>query len=344
MALDVQARFHERRQTGIGASDAPIILGLSSYMSAAELWEVKTKRIPEPESSSEAELGKLLEPVVATIAATKLKDRLGLAKAPVLSARNRFRRRAGRTWQFAHVDRTYEGIPVELKTAPWSGSEWGAEEDGANGIPAGYRVQVQHQIAVMDAPKAWCAVLIAGREARLYEIERNDHQIKVLDAAEAEFWRHVIDDEPVEVDGSESAMRFLRRRHPREDGSTLIATPEQRLLVNRLFVTQAAKKDATRAFDDVKAKIMQQMGDARLLTGPGFEISYGGYSKTVREWEQIAGAYRKLLDQIRAAQPADAPYSLPAEIDELDTIEGLYTRVDKVRGPFTVTRKEGKEA
>ena len=357
MVLDEGARWRERRQRGIGGSDAPVILGLSSYMSAAELWEEKTGRIsPERPSSFEADLGKLLEPVVSQLAAMKLQERLELAEAPRLSARNRFRRRAGKPWQFANVDRTYEGIPVELKTAPYSGAAWGKEEDGAAGIPPGYRVQIQHQIAVMDVPKAWCAVLIAGRDVRLYEIERNEHQIEVLDAAELDFWQHVQDDVPVEADGSESGMRFLRRRHPSDDGTSLIATPEQRLLVNRLFVTQEAKKAAERDFDDVKAKIMQQMGDARVLAGPGFEISYGSYEKTVIEWKAVAATYRKIIEGAIAldSDDRDGPRGVEFEAspgglvdlatdEKLDTIEGLYTRVDKVRGPFTPTRKEGAE-
>lgn len=353
MTLDARARFHERRQTGVGASDAPIILGLSSYMSAAELWEVKTGRIEPTDAGFEAELGLLLEPVVSTLAARKLKERLELDKAPVLSARNRFRRRAGVPWQFAHVDRTYEGIPVELKTAPWGGSEWSEEDRGGLGIPPMYRAQLQHQIAVLDAPKAWCCVLIAGRDVRLYEVLRDDHAIELLDAAELEFWQHVESDTPVEVDGSESSQRYLKRRHPADDGTVLVATPEQRLLANRIFVTWEAKKRAEQDYDDLKAKMQQQMGAAAALVGPGFEITYRAYEKHVTEWKSVAAAYRAIIegaialhrteDQINAIEYEASPGGVvhTAEIDDLDTIEGLYARVDKVR-PFVPTRKEGK--
>jgi predicted phage-related endonuclease len=355
MTTDARQRFLERRLTGVGASDAPIIVGLG-YISAAELWEQKTKRLePQPETI-EMRIGTLLEPVVSKFAEEKL---AALVEGPVkLSARNRFRRRAGRPWQFTHLDRTLGGIPVELKVPQFQAHEWGPEDEGERGVALRYRPQIQHQIAVLDVPFAYVCAFMPSRSdpIRLYRVERNEAQIEALDEAERDFWQHVLDDEPVEVDGSESSDRYLRRRHPFDDGSTLIATPEQRLLTNRLFVAQASKKEAEREFDDLKGKLRQQMGDAAALIGPGFEISYRTYEQHKVAWEQVAGVYRRAIEQARerlghivnvgngvtGREVIDGILSDGTGTTDLGEIVGLYSSVDKVRR-FVPTRKEGSE-
>lgn len=352
MTTDARLRFLERRLTGIGASDAPIILGLG-YISAAELWEQKTGRAkPQPESF-EMKLGTMLEPVVSKLAEEKLAEIIG---EPVrLSARNRFRRRAGAKWQFCHIDRSVGGIPVELKVPQWTAHEWGDEEEGEKGVALRYRPQVQHQIAVLDVPYAYVAALMPGRSSdpfRLYRVDRNDEQIAVLDEAEAEFWRRVQDDEPVEPDGSESGRSFLRRRFPTDDGTTLVATAEQRLIVEQLLDAVDARKAAEKREKDLKAKVAFWMKNARTMVGPGFEIAYPSYPKTKIEWETVAGVYRKLLDEVAALAPKmrealfvgslpDLPSVAKLDGPDLDAIESLYTRVDNERR-MTPTRKEGR--
>jgi predicted phage-related endonuclease len=349
--MDANERFLERRLTGVGASDAPIVVGLG-YISAAELWEQKTRRRePDPESE-EMRIGTLLEPVISKLAEEKLAALLG--KPVRLSARNRFRRRRGSEWQFCHVDRTLDGIPVELKAPQHTYGEWGDEGEGERGVAMRYRPQVQHQIAVLDVPYAYVVAFMPARKdpVRLYRVDRNDEQIEALDAAESDFWQHVLDDEPVEADGSESGQRFLRRRYPVDDGTSLVATAEQRLIVEQLLDANDARKAATKAYDDLKAKVAGWMKTAAELVGPNFEITYHTHEKRKIEWEEIAGAYRRVIEG--AIEVADGsidgvldysttPGGKVGSIDRagLDAIESMYSRVDKERR-FLPSRKEGR--
>ena len=53
------------RKTGIGGSDAAVILGISPFKSTWELWNEKVKELQTlPEETEAAYWGKLLEPVV----------------------------------------------------------------------------------------------------------------------------------------------------------------------------------------------------------------------------------------------------------------------------------------
>lgn len=350
--MDALDRFLERRLTGVGSSDAPIIVGLG-YIAAAELWEQKRGLIPAQDETEVMRIGTMLEPSVATMAAERIAKRLDVERIR-LSARNRFRRRPGEPWQFAHVDRWHGTIPVELKVPQWTGGEWGPEDEGERGVAIRYRPQVQHQLLVTGAPFAWVfAFLPNTREPeRLYRVERNDEQIAVLDDAERDFWRHVQDGTPVPVDGSESSARYLKRAHPVDDGSTLIATAEQRLVAAELFEAQARMKAAEREFEDRKAKLRQAMGDAAVLIGPDFEVTNRTYDRAVVEWEQIATAYRRVIE---VAVDADCDHlvigSGPVVEDEagwdhvsrdtLDAVQSLYTRVEKSRRFMPTRRKEG---
>ena len=53
--------WHQWRSQGIGASDAPVIMGESSFKTAKTLWSVKTGRIEEEPASSPAQRGRELE-------------------------------------------------------------------------------------------------------------------------------------------------------------------------------------------------------------------------------------------------------------------------------------------
>ena len=62
--------WHQYRAKRIGASDAPIICGLSPWKSAIQLWMEKTGKITQPDSSGNFAIqrGIRLEPVVRAMA------------------------------------------------------------------------------------------------------------------------------------------------------------------------------------------------------------------------------------------------------------------------------------
>ncbi len=54
--------WEEWRSKGLGSSDAPIIMGVSPWMTPYQLWELKTKRVKPKESNWAMERGNQLEP------------------------------------------------------------------------------------------------------------------------------------------------------------------------------------------------------------------------------------------------------------------------------------------
>ena len=65
------------RRTFLGGTDAPAVLGVSPWMTAVDLWRLKTGRVkpePDPERDRRLERGKRLEPFICEMVVDKLRD------------------------------------------------------------------------------------------------------------------------------------------------------------------------------------------------------------------------------------------------------------------------------
>ena len=102
----------EARMHGIGGSDAGVILGVSPYKSAVELYLEKTGQAEPPDlSDNEAvEMGNWLEPVAADLFAKRLRLKLRRVNETLADRRHPF--------LMAHLDRRVVGerALVEIKT------------------------------------------------------------------------------------------------------------------------------------------------------------------------------------------------------------------------------------
>jgi len=143
------------RRTGLGSSDAPVLLGLSPFMSPYALWLDKLGQLVPREDTPHQAWGRRLEGVVA--------DWIREATAwPVQQAGAVLQSRA-HPILLADLDRwiihpQYGRIPCEIKTT--SQTQAAAWRDGP---PPHVLAQVWHQCAVTGAPAAVVAVAIWGQ-------------------------------------------------------------------------------------------------------------------------------------------------------------------------------------
>lgn len=194
------------RRSGIGGSDAPIVVGESPYRSAYELWAEKVGLIPRPEQTEVMAWGHRLEPLVAAAYTEATGRRLRRVR--------RLLRSRGRPWQIASLDRAVIGERrlVEIKTT--RSPRW----DGADPVPPDVLAQVEHYLAVTGWEVADVAVLVAGSDLRIIEVGRDDAYIRDLVEIEADFVRRVETRTPPPLDASEATRRALALLHPREIG------------------------------------------------------------------------------------------------------------------------------
>lgn len=265
------------RRNGIGGSDAPVLVGESPYRSAYELWAEKVGLVsPGPENDAMT-WGRRLEPVVAT-AYTEATGRRLRRVTRLLCNRER-------PWQLASIDREVVGERrlVEIKTT--RSSRW----DGADPVPGDVLAQVQHYLSVTGYDVADVAVLVGGSDLRVIEIERDDTYIRDLIELEIDFMRRIETRTAPPLDGSSATRRALGSLHPRDDGTQLAATPEtDRLLAELREARERSATAADRAMS-VENALRSVMGDASVLVGAGYRVSFRRSADSRRtDWQALA--------------------------------------------------------
>lgn len=173
--------WQQWRQAGIGASDAPIIMGVSPYKTPQELWLEKTGRRPPFAGNWATERGTRLEP----IARHHYEAVTGQIVQP------HCREHPDLPWMRASLDGiSFEGdLILEIKCP--GRADHAQALDGQ--IPPKYWPQIQHQLAVTGAGIChyWSfdgekGALVAARPDREY--------IAALIERERVFWNCVQED------------------------------------------------------------------------------------------------------------------------------------------------------
>jgi putative phage-type endonuclease len=204
IALPNREAWLAYRTKGIGASDAPVILGISPWKSPLALYTEKIG-LAEP-SKAETDYilwGLRLEPAMAR-AYEEETGRVTIGTSDYVAyTHERY------PWMFCTPDRFVvdkekgKGV-LELKTAAsFKHSEW------KEGAPLMYQVQVQHQLAVTGLAWGAIAVLIGGNTFLHYDIPREEAFIEGLIEKEQLFWERTCRGEAPDPDESKSAAEAL---------------------------------------------------------------------------------------------------------------------------------------
>lgn len=286
----------DRRLTGIGASDAPIILGLSKFKSAFQLYHEKLGLEPVSLAENEAvEWGLSLE---EPLSKRFMRDSGRETFAPPAWA---IYQHAGIPWLIASIDRWQkyrapgssvdavpEVLPLELKTANYSkASEW------ANEPPIEYQVQVQHQLAVTGCRMASIAVLIGGQKFLWTDVQRDEAFIDAMMEQELIFWRRLNDRNPPPVDGSEQTAETLKRLFKLETGEIKSLGPdaiEWDEQIQALELEIAALEDQKRL---CRNQLLNAIGDASMAQLPN-GVTYTYKTQARAEHTVKATSYRVL--------------------------------------------------
>lgn len=288
---EARAAWLAERRTGIGSSDASAIAGMNPWCSALEVYLTKVGEVTDDGAGEAAAWGNRLEAVVADHFAESTGFDVVVPDGMIRSA----------LWPFmtANVDRflaepgqegaeTYDAL-LEIKTT-------GAHmADGwEQGPPDHVLLQVQHQLAVVDLPRAFVAVLIGGNDYREYEVERDNDLIASLVEIEREFWDLVERRDPPAPDDSKSASQALQRLYADfERDSEVDLPPEARALLE-------ANRNTKRMLRELKDDDRRETNAIKALIGEhNIGLIDGAKAVTWSRWTQ------KRLD--RDAMEADHP-------------------------------------
>ena len=242
------------RNTGLGGSDAGIIVGVNPWRSRLALWAEKTGQA-EPEDLSANERiywGAKLEDMVAEWFCEKTGKRV---------RRRGMMRSCEYPWMLASLDREVVGEKAGLEIKTTGAEQWRNWED--DNIPDTYYCQVQWYMAVTGFDRWYIAVLIGGNRAIWKEVARNQAQIDMLIREGGRFWELVENRVPPEPDGSDSAARALEAQysHTVPDPIRLDNLQE---VYDRMMAMDRAEKAAKASKEEAKQLIMARMGEHEL--------------------------------------------------------------------------------
>ncbi len=314
-----EAKWLERRRTGIGGSDAPVIMGMSKWGSPIEIWDQKVNGVEIPITKNKNQIlwGHRLEPVI-------MEHFCEFANKKVAQA-GQFAQHNDYPWLLGTNDGRLEDDSIlEIKTChQYAADDWG--ESGSDKVPQYYSVQCHHYMAVFDAPRAYVAVLIGGSDFRWFRIERDKALEEDLITAEKGWWdQYVIGKVPPPLDGSDSANNFLKRTYPDDNGKLIVAEGEIADHVSGLRACYSNAKQQKADLEELKNIFKDAIGNNHGLeteegkitwgrTKDGKKTDYKALCAYLREALKITPEdYDQFIKQFSTVKPGTRVFKVPS--------------------------------
>ena len=284
-----RAAWLKGRETTIGASDVPTILGVNPYKSAFTLWAEKTEKLAASEAGLAARVGLALEGLLTNL----YEEEVG--RRPV---------DPGHYTVYSHPDFPFWTCTpdrlwmdgdvilraVELKTI----GEQAARQLKNGEPPLPYQVQLQAQLAVLGIEEGDLACLTGNRAFDVFSFRRHERLIKTIEREVRAFQERVEAKEAPPVDDSKSTAATLAALHPNDSGATKVLTDEEGRWVHELRKCKATIKGLKAKKRGLENRLKATLGNATFGAGEDVEVSY----KT----ETRAGCLRVALEDKKTAE------------------------------------------
>lgn len=274
------------RGKGIGASDAPIVLGESTWDSAYGLWAKKRGMVPFDASESIAiKIGQGMEAVAANIYEDYTRREcydLGaftVQRHPIYP------------FLTCTLDRVVHDFDKGWGCLNLKAVGGAKSEEWVDSAPRIYWVQEQAEMMVTGLKWASLGVIVSNYDFRWCDVERDDDFIdNTLIPKLCRFWAHVQTGIPPTPDGHPSTGKAIGSAHPLEDGSTIALPGEFYDLDLELLET---KRDIDRLCyrkSEIENLIKATMGESSYGLIPGVAryswnvqgTAGGGFSRVLR--------------------------------------------------------------
>jgi putative phage-type endonuclease len=284
----------EMRTTGIGASEIPIIAGLSPYGSAAEVYLAKKKPGEGRRATLAMRLGTITEDPIAQLYAEETGrhlarvDTVRSAENPLVLAtpdRAVFTSKPPKGWTFKDAERL-----LQVKHTTWRfRNSWG--EPGTDQVPEDHLAQVTWEMGTTGVSACDVAVLFDKDEFLIFTVEFNPDLFRSLVTIGEHFFRTYVEtNTPPPADASERYREALTIIYPEERSADLKAMPpDLEDLAARLRVLEAIEREACSRGDLIRNELRRFIGDA---TGAISRVGTITWKKNAdgkkTDWEKVA--------------------------------------------------------
>ena len=176
-------------------------------------------------------------------------------------------------WACANVDREVVGEDAILECKTTSSYENMTMFKGGE-YPTRWLCQMMHYLAVTGRQKAYLAVLSQNRDFHIFELERDEEDIRTLMEAEKEFWNnYVLPGVQPPVDDSEVTAKVLAEMYPTANDTEVILDMDEDLLERRKLLKET-EKSVKKELDGIDNEIKAKMGSASTATCGSYKISF----------------------------------------------------------------------
>ena len=279
------------RKQGVGGSDAGAICGFNPYRSAMQVYYYKTSGEIEDIDNEAMRQGREMEEYVARRFTEETGKKVRRANAMFCDEKNPF--------MLADVDRMVvgENAGLECKTAsPFMAEYWSGDK-----IPLSYQMQCYHYMSICNADAWYVAVLIYGREFKVYKLERDEEIISNLIQLEKNFWEeHVLKRVLPDPDGSKLADSVIAEYFKESTGAVIpLQGFDDKLKRREELVVLMDKLESEKR--QIEQELKMYMGDAEKAENQLFRVSWKAVISnrldTKALQEQEPEIYQKFLKQ-----------------------------------------------
>ena len=270
------------RRKYIGGSDAGAIIGVNPFSSAFSVWAEKTGKVPEFEGNTATKVGNYLEDLVAKLFMEETEKKVQRLNFTIVNKEY--------PWACANIDREIigEDAILEIKTT----SSFDNMKMLRNGeYPDMWYAQMTHYLAVTGAKKAYLAVLLGNRDFRIFELERDESEIKALMEAEKGFWNtYVLPKRTPPADGHIATSDTIRKLFPADvAGEADLEGCD--LAFNQRKVLNEQIKKLKEEMDKIDNSIKLIMGESVRGTCGNFTVSWKNQRTSGLDREAIRADY-----------------------------------------------------
>lgn len=263
----IKTNSHEEwlklRSKYIGGSDAASVVGLNPFSSPYTLWAEKTGKVAPFEGNLATEVGAYLEEFVAKKFEQETGKKVRRINQSILNDEY--------PWAIANIDRDIigEDAGLEIKTT----SELNTKRFKNGEYPPNYYCQCMHYMAVTGKKKWYLAVLVGNRDFKIFELERDEEEIKALMEAEKDFWNLVQTNTAPAADCLKSTSDTLTTLYPQSNGDTVnLFGYENELAQYMALNAQIKALEATK--DEIGNKVKAFLGEAGKGENDRYRVSW----------------------------------------------------------------------
>lgn len=200
------------RSKYIGGSDASACIGMNPYKSRYTLWAEKTGKVEAFAGNITTMVGACLEDFVAKMFEEQTGKKVRRKNFTMVNDLY--------PYACANIDRAVVGEKafLECKT---TNNPVILRQLKDNDFPEAYYCQCVHYLAVTGLEKCYLAVLSECKNFKVYELERDEAEIKALMDAERDFWNLVETKTEPAVDGTDSTSDTIKKLYPNTEDRSI---------------------------------------------------------------------------------------------------------------------------